>query len=96
VTTSILTPPLSGSESSRYSEEDKAFFLYVPLLNVDDTEQFTLMRLKGIVPTSDNPFGVLGPLLGQHNNQNETKQPSQNPFKGINKFFGKIPGGNKK
>jgi len=61
-----------------------------------DMEQFRLMRLKGIVPTSDNPFGVLGPLLGQHDNQNETKQPSQNPFKGINKFFGKIPGGNKK
>jgi uncharacterized protein involved in outer membrane biogenesis len=61
-----------------------------------DTEQFTLMRLKGIVPTSDNPFGILGPLLGQHNNQSETKQPSQNPFKGSKKFFGKIPGGNKK
>jgi len=67
-----------------------------------DTEQFTLMRLKGIVPTSDNPFGVLGPLLGQHNNQNETKQPSQNLFKGINKFgtfqipvdsFDETPGG---
>ena len=67
-----------------------------------DMDQLGLMRLKGIVPTSDNPFGVLGPLLGQHNNQNETKQPSQNPFKGINKFgtfqipvdsFDETPGG---
>jgi hypothetical protein len=57
-------------------------------------QQFALMRLKGIVPTSDNPFGVLGTLLGR-DNQNETKQPAQNPFKGINKFFGKIPGAKK-
>jgi hypothetical protein len=59
-----------------------------------DMQQFALMRLKGIVPTSDNPFGVLGTLLGR-DNQNETKQPAQNPLKGINKFFGKIPGGKK-
>jgi hypothetical protein len=64
-----------------------------------DMQQFSLMRLKGIVPTSDNPFGVLGTLFGQHDNQNETTQPAQNPLKGINKginkFFGKIPGGKK-
>jgi uncharacterized protein involved in outer membrane biogenesis len=60
-----------------------------------DMQQFTLMRLKGIVPTSDNPFGALGALLG-HDNQNETKKPAQNPSKGINKFFGKILGGKEK
>jgi hypothetical protein len=59
-----------------------------------DMQQFSLMRLKGIMPTSDNPFGVLGTLLGR-DNKNETKQPTQNPLKGINKFFGKIPGGKK-
>jgi hypothetical protein len=52
------------------------------------------MQLKGIVPTSDNPFGVLGTLFG-HGKKNETQPPSQNPLKGINKFFDKIPGGKK-
>jgi len=46
---------------------------------------------KGIVPTSDNPFGVLGTLFGQ-GSQKETKQPSLNPFKGIDKILGKIGG----
>jgi len=32
-----------------------------------DLQQRALMRLKGIVPTSDNPFGVLGSLLGPNN-----------------------------
>jgi hypothetical protein len=30
-----------------------------------DMEQLSLMQRKGIVPTSDNPFGVLGTLFGQ-------------------------------
>jgi len=59
-----------------------------------DMQQFSLMKLKGIVPTSDNPFGVLGTLLG-HDNQNEAK-PFQNPAKGAEKFLGKILGGTKK
>jgi hypothetical protein len=59
-----------------------------------DMDQFSLMQLKGIVPTSDNPFGVLGTLFG-HGKKNETQPPSQNPLKGINKFFDKIPGGKK-
>jgi hypothetical protein len=33
-------------------------------------------------------------LLGR-DNQNETKQPAQNPLKVINKLFGKIPGAKK-
>jgi uncharacterized protein involved in outer membrane biogenesis len=56
-----------------------------------DMQQLSLMKLKGIVPTSDNPFGVLGTLFG-HDKQNETKQPFQSPLKGIDKIFGNIPG----
>ena len=56
-----------------------------------DMQQFSLMRLKGIVPTSDNPFGVLGTLLG-HDNQNETKSRSLNPSQGAEKVLGKILG----
>ena len=53
------------------------------------------MRLKGIVPTSDNPFGVLGALFG-HGNQKETKPPAQNPSQGVDRILGKILGGKKK
>jgi AsmA protein len=60
-----------------------------------DMEQFTLMRLKGIVPTSDNPFGLLGALFG-HDNQKETKPPAQNPFQDVDRILGKILGGKKK
>jgi len=56
-----------------------------------DMQQFSMMKMKGILPTSDNPFGVLGTLFG-HDKQNGTKQPSQSPLKGIDKIFGKIPG----
>jgi len=56
-----------------------------------DMQQFSLMKLKGIVPTSDNPFGVLGTVLG-HDNQNETKPPALNPAQGAEKFLGKILG----
>jgi AsmA protein len=57
-----------------------------------DMQQFSLMKLKGIVPTSDNPFGVLGTLFGQ-DNENETKPPhAQNPARGAEKFLGKILG----
>jgi AsmA protein len=56
-----------------------------------DMQQFSLMKLKGIVPTSDNPFGVLGTLFGQ-GNQNETKPHAQNPSQGVEKFLGKILG----
>ena len=58
-----------------------------------DTEQFSLMKLKGIVPTSDNPFGVLGTLFG-HDNHNEAK-PFQNPARGAENCLGKILGGKK-
>jgi len=58
-----------------------------------DMQQFTVMKLKGIVPTSDNPFGVLGTLLG-HNNKNETKPYAKNPAQGAEKFLGKILGKN--
>jgi uncharacterized protein involved in outer membrane biogenesis len=62
-----------------------------------DMEQLSLMRLKGIVPTSDNPFGILGTLFGgQQDKGNQTKQPSLNPFKGIEKLFGKVPSGRNK
>jgi hypothetical protein len=57
-------------------------------------QQFSLMKGKGILPTSDNPFGVLGTLLG-HDNQNEAK-PFQNPSQGVENFLGKILGGKKK
>jgi hypothetical protein len=56
-----------------------------------DMQQFSLMKLKGIVPTSDNPFGVLGTLFG-HDNQNETKPHARNPSQGAEKFLGKILG----
>jgi hypothetical protein len=56
-----------------------------------DMQQFSLMKLKGIVPTSDNPFGVLGTLFGQ-GNQDETKPHAQNPSQGVEKFLGKILG----
>jgi AsmA protein len=56
-----------------------------------DMQQFSLMKLKGVVPTSDNPFGVLGSLFGQ-GNQNETKPHAQNPSQGVEKFLGKILG----
>jgi len=59
-----------------------------------DMDQLGLMRLKGIVPTSDNPFGVLGTLFG-HDKKHETKRPSEKPSKGLDKFFGKFPGGKK-
>ena len=57
-----------------------------------DMDQLGLMRLKGIVPTSDNPFGVLGTLFG-HDKKDETKRPSEKPSKGIDKFFDKFTGG---
>ena len=59
-----------------------------------DMQQFSLMKIKGILPTSDNPFGVLGTLFG-HDKQTGTKQPFQSPLKGIDKIFGMIPGGKK-
>ena len=59
-----------------------------------DMQQFSLMKIKGILPTSDNPFGVLGTLFG-HDKQNGTKQPFQSPLKGIDKIFGMMPGGKK-
>jgi len=59
-----------------------------------DMEQLGVMRrLKGILPTSDNPFGVLGTLFGHDKQKNKTKPPSQGPSKGLDKFFGKLPGG---
>jgi len=51
--------------------------------------------LKGVVPTSDNPFGVLGTLLG-HDNRKESKQPEQHRSKGIDQVLGKFLGGKKK
>jgi hypothetical protein len=61
-----------------------------------DMQQVALMQMKGLVPTSDNPFGVLGNLLG-HGNQNETRQkPVQNPVQGVGKVLGKFLGGKKK
>jgi len=60
-----------------------------------DMDQLSLMRLKGMVPTSDNPFGVLGTLFG-HGKKDDTKPPSQSPAKGLEKFFGKFPGGKKR
>jgi AsmA protein len=60
-----------------------------------DMEQFTLMRLKGVVPTSDNPFGLIGTLFG-HDNRKETRAPAQNPFQGVDQILGKILGGKKK
>lgn len=56
-----------------------------------DMQQFSLMKLKGIVPTSDNPFGVLGTLL-RKDNENETKPYVPNPAQGAEKFLGKILG----
>lgn len=60
-----------------------------------DMQQLSLMHMKGIVPTSDNPFGVLGTLFG-HDNQNETKSPAQNPAQGAEKLLDTIFGGKKK
>jgi hypothetical protein len=60
-----------------------------------DMQQFSLMHMKGIVPTSDNPFGVLGTLFG-HDNQNETKSPAQKPSQGAEKLLDTIFGGKKK
>jgi hypothetical protein len=60
-----------------------------------DMEQLALMQMKGLVPTSDNPFGVLGNLLG-HGNQNETGQkPVHNPVQGIGRELGKFFSGKK-
>lgn len=56
-----------------------------------DMQQFSLMKLKGVVPTSDNPFGLLGTLLG-HGDHNETMGPVQNPVQGTEKLLGKILG----
>ena len=60
-----------------------------------DKQQFSLMKLKGMTPTSDNPFGVLGTLLG-HDNRKETEQPEQHRSKGIDQVLGKFLGGKKK
>jgi uncharacterized protein involved in outer membrane biogenesis len=60
-----------------------------------DMQQLDAMRLKGILPTSDNPFGVLGTLFG-HDNQNGAKTPASNPFQGPEKFLGRILGGGNK
>jgi uncharacterized protein involved in outer membrane biogenesis len=63
-----------------------------------DMQQFTMMKLKGIVPTSDNPFGVLGTVLGHDNrNQNpQTKPPAENPIQAPENFLNKMFGGKKK
>jgi uncharacterized protein involved in outer membrane biogenesis len=60
-----------------------------------DMQQFSVMKLKGVVPTSDNPFGVLGTLLGR-DNRKESKQPEQHRSRGINQVLGKFLGGKKK
>jgi uncharacterized protein involved in outer membrane biogenesis len=60
-----------------------------------DKQQFSLMKLKGIIPTSDNPFGLLGTLFGQ-NDRKERSQPEQHRSKGIEGVFDKFLGGNKK
>jgi hypothetical protein len=60
-----------------------------------DMQQLTLMQLKGITPTSDNPFGVLGHLLGPAGH-GETRQPVQSLVPGIDKLLGKFLGGKKK
>ena len=56
-----------------------------------DMQQFSLMKLKGVVPTSDNPFGVLGTVFGQAN-KHETKLHAPNPAQGAEKLLGKILG----
>ena len=60
-----------------------------------DMQQFTAMKLKGIVPTSDNPFGVLGTLLG-HDNRNQTQPLKENPLQAPENFLDKMFGGKKK
>jgi uncharacterized protein involved in outer membrane biogenesis len=61
-----------------------------------DMDQFSMMHLKGVLPTSDNPFGLLGNLFGS-GKQNTAKPSSPgNPskgFGGVNKVLGKILGG---
>lgn len=54
-----------------------------------DVQQMTQMKVKGLIPNSNNPGGAVGGLLGgllgknaaqaQSQNQNQTQQPQQSP-----------------
>ncbi len=60
-----------------------------------DMQQFTARTVKGIVPTSDNPFGVLSILLG-HDTRDQTQPLKENPLQAPEKFLNKMFGGKKK
>jgi hypothetical protein len=66
-----------------------------------DVQQMTQMKLKGLVPNSNNPGGAVGGILGgllgknatQQQNQNQTQQqqqsPQQNAVQQVIGLFGK-------
>lgn len=64
-----------------------------------DEEQMALSRMKGILPTSENPAAMLGGLLGGKNQRKQPfgSVPSQlNPGNAIESVFGHVLGGGKR
>lgn len=60
-----------------------------------DMEQLTRMRMRGILPSYDNPAGIIGSLLGQQS-ESQSGQRTQKPSRGIEKTLRGILGGGKK
>jgi uncharacterized protein involved in outer membrane biogenesis len=58
-----------------------------------DVQKLAQMKLKGLMPTADNPLGgaggMLGGLLGQQQPAAQKGQPQQNPVNQIMDIFGK-------
>ena len=57
-----------------------------------DTEQMAQMKLKGLLPTSDNPAGALSGILGSITGQKsqtpgKAAAPAQKPADTLNKFW---------
>jgi len=56
-----------------------------------DKEQITLSKLKGILPTSKNPAGLLGTLFqANHHKSTDSVLPRLNPATEIENVFGRI------
>ena len=57
-----------------------------------DVQQIAEMKLKNVVPTSQNPTGILGQILGGHNQGANQNGKTQQPQGGLSGIVGAITG----
>jgi len=57
-----------------------------------DVQQIAEMKLKNVVPTSKNPAGILGQILGSHNQGAKQTGNGQQPQGGLSGIVGAITG----